>query len=241
MVIQVIRGQWKKKMAGLHEFSEQNQHDLGADQEVAAVLGGRCLDVPVQQHARSSSSKSSKSRDSNCSMENIKIKCESVTPVSESSYDGDTAHYPSLQFLAAQGEVVKIKEEIERGIDVNAMDKQGLTPLMWAAAHRQKAASNLLLENHADPNKEGLGGETPLLFASSQGQSDIIDQLLSHGAKINHIDMNGGTALMYAVFGGFPEIAKKLLEYGADMTIKNENDETCYSLALTLGNKAAAY
>ena len=23
------------------------------------------------------------------------------------------------------------------GIDVNAMDKQGLTPLMWAAAHRQ--------------------------------------------------------------------------------------------------------
>lgn len=32
-----------KKMAGFHEFSEQNQHDLGADQEVAAVLGGRCL------------------------------------------------------------------------------------------------------------------------------------------------------------------------------------------------------
>jgi ankyrin repeat protein len=27
-------------------------------------------------------------------------------------------------------------------------------------------------------------------------------------------------------------------ENGADMTIKNENDETCYSLAATLGNKA---
>jgi ankyrin repeat protein len=49
------------------------------------------------------------------------------------SFDAD----PSLQFLAAQGEVVKIKEEIEHGIDINALDKQGLTPLMWAAAHRQ--------------------------------------------------------------------------------------------------------
>ena len=43
---------------------------------------------------------------------------------------------------------------------------------------------------------------------------------------------------MYAVFGGFTEIVKKLLENGADMTIKNENDETCYSLAANLGNKA---
>ena len=43
---------------------------------------------------------------------------------------------------------------------------------------------------------------------------------------------------MYAVFGGFAEIVKKLLEYGADITIKNENDETCYSLAATLGNAA---
>ena len=53
----------------------------------------------------------------------------------------------------------------------------------------QKAASKLLLENHADPNKEGLGGESPLLFAASQGQSDIIDQLLYYGADINHVDM----------------------------------------------------
>lgn len=53
----------------------------------------------------------------------------------------------------------------------------------------QKAASKLLLENHADPNKEGLGGETPLLFAASQGQSGIIDKLLHHGADINHADM----------------------------------------------------
>ena len=31
---------------------------------------------------------------------------------------------------------------------------------------------------------------------------------------------------------------KIFTENGADMTIKNENDETCYSLAASLGNKA---
>lgn len=170
-----------------------------------------------------------------------KMKCESTTPVSESSSESETAQYPSLQFLAAQGEVSKIKEEIERGLDVNTTDKQGLTPLIWAAARRQKATVSLLLAHNANPNKEGLGGETPLLFAASQGQCDIIDQLMHYGANINHIDMNGGTALMYSVYNGFPEVVKKLLENGADVTVKNEDDQTCLSLAATLGNKTVKH
>ncbi|CAB4018380.1 Hypothetical predicted protein, partial [Paramuricea clavata] len=58
-------------MADLNHFADQQQNDFGADQEVAAVLGGRCLDVPVQR-GRSSSSKSSKSRDSASSMDTVK-------------------------------------------------------------------------------------------------------------------------------------------------------------------------
>lgn len=30
-------------MADLYHFTDQQQNDFGADQEVAAVLGGRCL------------------------------------------------------------------------------------------------------------------------------------------------------------------------------------------------------
>ncbi|XP_046839877.1 ankyrin repeat family A protein 2-like isoform X2 [Xenia sp. Carnegie-2017] len=160
---------------------------------------------------------------------------ESVTPGPEVS---NNAQHPSLHCLAAQGKLAKVKEEMQKGVDLNAPDQEGLTPLMWAAAHRQKSVIKLLLEHKADPNIEGLGGETPLLFAASQGQSNIVDQLLNHGANINHTDLEGGTALMYAVLGGFTELVRKLLEYGADMTIKNENNETFYNLATTVGNQA---
>lgn len=46
---------------------------------------------------------------------------------------------------------------------------------------------------------------------------------------------------MYAVLGGFTELVRKLLEYGADMTIKNENNETFYNLATTVGNQAGCF
>uniref|UniRef100_A0A6P8HU69 Ankyrin repeat family A protein 2-like n=1 Tax=Actinia tenebrosa TaxID=6105 RepID=A0A6P8HU69_ACTTE len=168
-----------------------------------------------------------------------------LTPKSEqeqtescSTNRGSTAaQYPSLHFLAAQGEAAKIKEEIDKGANINAVDKTGLTPLAWAAAHRQKATVTLLLQNGADATICSPSGESALAFGTCQGQLDVVEQLLEYGADPNVCTLDGGSPLMFAAYNGYPQMVKVLLEHGADLTATNDEGHTAFSLAVGMGNK----
>lgn len=223
-------------MLGNQESQGEPQDKLSCqlepDQEVAAVLGtephfAQSGHLLVKKGPRSSSTKELTGG----------FKLEQEIKEYVSTTDKAAAQYPSLHFLAAQGEIAKIKEEIDKGTDVNAVDKTGLTPLAWAAAHRQKATITILLQSGADATACSPTGETALSFAACQGQLDAVEQLLEYGADPDIANVEGGTPLMYAAFNGYPQVVKLLLEHGADLTATNNEGQTAMSLAVGVGNK----
>ncbi len=55
---------------------------------------------------------------------------------------------------------------IAKGADVNAKDKDGGTPLHWAAKNGHKDVAELLIAKGADMNARNKDGGTPLHWAA---------------------------------------------------------------------------
>jgi hypothetical protein len=90
-----------------------------------------------------------------------------------------------------------------KGININAFDIKGKTPLMYAAEFNTPEAVHVILTSaypKADPNITTVNGVTALMFAvrNTEHSKEIITQLLDAGAKIDATDSNGRTALMRA-------------------------------------------
>jgi ankyrin repeat protein len=71
---------------------------------------------------------------------------------------------------------------VEKGIDVNAADKNGNTPLMLASALGEVDMINLLIENGANVNAKNKDGETALSIAKAFGQFMAASALQKLGA-----------------------------------------------------------
>ena len=84
---------------------------------------------------------------------------------------------------ARYGDIAKVEEFLESGVDVNTMDGTGQTALCYAAQHGDKEMVLLLLAYDADVNYKD-GRATPLCFAAEMGNVDVVDILLSRGADI---------------------------------------------------------
>ena len=72
---------------------------------------------------------------------------------------------------------------LEKGADVNAKDKEGMTALIWAASHGQLDILNTLLDNGANVTDRHISGLTALGIAKINGANqDVIKLLKKHGA-----------------------------------------------------------
>ena len=82
------------------------------------------------------------------------------------------------------GDIQKVKDLLQQGSDVNAIDTFGRTPLMLAAMGNSQELINLLLEHGADINaKDASTGKTVLQFAKDFKQKQTIKTLQQHGAR----------------------------------------------------------
>lgn len=81
---------------------------------------------------------------------------------------------------------------------LDAIDATKRTPLSWAAARRDHAATRTLLDYGAKPNIVDSEKRPPLYYAIKNGDMPVVKELLSHGAKANLRDAFGGTALHIA-------------------------------------------
>lgn len=78
------------------------------------------------------------------------------------------------------------------------INKEGISPLSWAAITGFEAIVRLLLDKGADVKARIAGGWTPLLLAAYKGQYGIVKLLLEKGADPRARNEKGATALQCA-------------------------------------------
>ena len=91
------------------------------------------------------------------------------------------------------GDVDAVKEAVEKGADINALDERKMPPIGAAALLGKTDIVNYLADKGADLNKNDGYGFTPMMCAAQRGQSGAVRALLKHGADPtlqggNHLD-----------------------------------------------------
>lgn len=117
-----------------------------------------------------------------------------------------------------------------RGLDINARDVQGNTPLMTAVCNLSLASIKMLLRMGANANCPNINGKTPLHAAVSKShllRDEIIGILLQWGKKpenyleLNHFDYMSYSPLDWAIWVNQQEVALALIQHGANFCIQH--------------------
>lgn len=125
---------------------------------------------------------------------------------------------PSLQALAAAGDVAGVERLLRSGAAVDAETPGRCTALGRAASAGHVEVVRLLLRRGANPD-QGLGwsGLSPLALAALTGHDDVARELIAAGASVGRPDYEwGATPLHYALGAGQRAVAEVLLCHGAD-------------------------
>ena len=121
------------------------------------------------------------------------------------------------------------------GIDPDARDDDGGTPMHRAAGEGRVEIIELLYAAGANPNARDNRGRTPLHRAASDGKVTKVEALVAAGADINARDNDGATPLHHATAynGSYEEgvcdhaaVAEALLAAGADPYAGDNNGST---------------
>ena len=81
------------------------------------------------------------------------------------------------------GNAASVKELIDNGVQLDQQDKQGWTPLNWAAGSGQLEIVDLLLQHGADPLAVGRDLRTPQMIALAAGHAEVVKRLREAEAK----------------------------------------------------------
>jgi ankyrin repeat protein len=127
---------------------------------------------------------------------------------------------------------------LEFGADVDAEDKDKMTPLFYASKSIQSGeVAHLLLDHGASVHTRNKYGQTPLHLASEYNLSSVVASSLKLGADVNARDDDKATPLLCAssffVEGGMTQ--RLLLNHGASVHIRNKNGQTPLHIASRRG------
>lgn len=101
-----------------------------------------------------------------------------------------------LMLAAIQNQLPLAKVLISRGADVN---REGWTPLHYAASKGHRDMMRLLLENEAYIDSESSNGTTPLMMAAFSNSPLAVKLLLEEGADPTLVNHGGASALDIAL------------------------------------------
>jgi ankyrin repeat protein len=135
----------------------------------------------------------------------------------------DTSYFsagdPENNLIVASdyGQVEVVRMLVERGINVDAANGEGVTPLMYASQNGDTAIMAYLITHGADVNARPFNQVTPLIGATRRGHYDAVRLLLESGAEVDARDELDLTSLMHASAYDYPEIVELLIDAGASM------------------------
>lgn len=145
-----------------------------------------------------------------------------------------------LLFDAARlGRTDMIAPLVKAGVDLNATDARGFTPLILAAYNGQAETLDALIAAGADPCKpDASQGNTAQMGVAFKGNDAIAARLLTAGCDVNARNMAGQTALMMAALFGRSAQVAMLVKAGADPALADASGRTAKAVAQGQGNDA---
>ncbi|KAJ5804882.1 hypothetical protein N7474_010769 [Penicillium riverlandense] len=154
---------------------------------------------------------------------------------------GETALFQAVRFSYLP--TVRLLIGSPKGVDVNAIDNSGLTPLHAVILAERKPLGfsyarrrifSLLLERGANAEHADNDGTTPLVRAIRNGNEDAVRLLLQHQVDLQRTDQSGKTALHAAVEQGYTSLVRLISGYGANIEAKDVQGRSPLHLAVSL-------
>ncbi|MCK4709007.1 MAG: ankyrin repeat domain-containing protein [Gammaproteobacteria bacterium] len=109
-----------------------------------------------------------------------------------------------LMMAALNGHYDAVEKLLDKGAEVDMVDKGGYSAMMLAASNNFSFIVELLIEKGADVNRiENTNGWTALIWAARQGHEETVQVLISHQADKSIRDNSGLTAMDYAELKDF--------------------------------------
>jgi len=114
---------------------------------------------------------------------------------------------------------------VSKGLNVNARDIDGETPLLKASMFGHFNNIKALIELGANVSITSKNGSTCLHYTSEscKDTSEVIKLLVSNGLDLNAKDENGNTPLHSAARSGHVNNVKELIKLGTNLSITNNH------------------
>ncbi|WP_373233280.1 ankyrin repeat domain-containing protein [Cohnella sp.] len=134
---------------------------------------------------------------------------------------------------AAHGDRALFEYLIQKGSDINAVNRVGHSALSRALAFDNDSGAIALVELGIDIQR--LGGKA-LRDAAWNGNERMVQYLIERGADIHYCEPDqvfvaGDTSLLAATSGNHLKIVEYLLEHGADISYCNKLGDRAYHIA----------
>ena len=141
--------------------------------------------------------------------------------------------YEDMEEAIIRGDTGAAIALINRGVDVNTVNRQGNTLLTQSIQRDLPELFDYLMQRKARVNLRNRNGETALSIAAYLGRARYVQRLVDAGAEVNFF---GWPPLAYAAYNGHTEVVEYLIKRGADVDAKTENGSTALFFAARFGH-----
>eukprot|EP00071_Canis_lupus_P028078 XP_022261635.1 putative ankyrin repeat domain-containing protein 19 [Canis lupus familiaris] len=141
-------------------------------------------------------------------------------------FKGNTA----LHYAAFEGNILIAQKLLFNKGEIEAKNKDGLTPLLVAVNEKKEKMVAFLLEE-ANINAVDYTNRTALHLACAIGREDMVKLLLDRHCQLNLRDGEDRTALVKAIQCQEEACVTLLLEHGADPKVKDNKGNTALHYA----------
>jgi ankyrin repeat protein len=150
----------------------------------------------------------------------------------------DAAGAMPLHHAAGFGDLATMKALLDRGAEVNGVNRRKSTPLFWAV--HDEAKVRLLIERGASVSAKAIDGRTPVYQAASLPNAlAVLRLLIDKGGDPNAKTLVGMTPLIAATRVN-PEAARLLIERKAEVNARNAAGATALMAAAQTGRADVA-